>query len=396
MSQASAFQCPNCGGPLDVPETSVLTVRCPFCNTSVVVPEALRRKSDPATSFQQPGTPISITVGSLEGAPPLGSQTSRRGLTWIGCLVIFIFLTTLASIAIPLVVTGIFMQDFFSQIPGLNQLNIPGTSSHARQIASFGGEGIGPGLFQGPRAVAVDGSGNIYVADWEDGRIQRLDHTGKFLSQWKVEGKNVYIDSMVATLEGTVYIAAEGIVHKFNGSTGEIIEQYSFMDYDFGYFDSVVLGADGNIYVLADTDSILRLSPSGQITRLVEKAIETQTDDPVTTVYMAMDGLGNFYLFSSHDDAVFRFDANGKYINRFGSEGDEPGQFTAPSAIAVDGQGRIYVSDFSQIKIFETDGRYVGSFPTNGVAYGLTYVAPNRMYAVTYQNIVQVFELNNP
>jgi uncharacterized Zn finger protein (UPF0148 family) len=36
------FECPNCGAPLDYTESVTLTVRCPFCNNSVIVPEELR------------------------------------------------------------------------------------------------------------------------------------------------------------------------------------------------------------------------------------------------------------------------------------------------------------------------------------------------------------------
>ena len=38
---AQSFNCPNCGAPLDYDGTD-LTVRCPFCSSSVIVPETLR------------------------------------------------------------------------------------------------------------------------------------------------------------------------------------------------------------------------------------------------------------------------------------------------------------------------------------------------------------------
>jgi len=38
---AQSFNCPNCGAPLDY-DGSDLTVRCPFCSSSVIVPETLR------------------------------------------------------------------------------------------------------------------------------------------------------------------------------------------------------------------------------------------------------------------------------------------------------------------------------------------------------------------
>ena len=35
------FHCPSCSGPLDY-DGGDLTIRCPYCNASVIVPEELR------------------------------------------------------------------------------------------------------------------------------------------------------------------------------------------------------------------------------------------------------------------------------------------------------------------------------------------------------------------
>ena len=54
-------------------------------------------------------------------------------------------------------------------------------------LAQWGSGGLGDGQFhsdRGPRGVAVDGSGNVYVADRRNNRIQKFDASGAFLSQW--------------------------------------------------------------------------------------------------------------------------------------------------------------------------------------------------------------------
>ena len=38
-----------------------------------------------------------------------------------------------------------------------------------------------PGEFDLPRAVAADAAGNVYVADFRNGRIQEFDSSGSFL-----------------------------------------------------------------------------------------------------------------------------------------------------------------------------------------------------------------------
>src|SRR4030065_836105 len=37
-----SFSCPNCSAPLDVEGDGSATLRCPYCNTSVIIPDELR------------------------------------------------------------------------------------------------------------------------------------------------------------------------------------------------------------------------------------------------------------------------------------------------------------------------------------------------------------------
>src|SRR5574337_247678 len=53
---AQSFNCPNCSAPLDY-EGDDLTVRCPYCNSSVIVPEALR-STPPEAPSRAPSLPV--------------------------------------------------------------------------------------------------------------------------------------------------------------------------------------------------------------------------------------------------------------------------------------------------------------------------------------------------
>ncbi|MGH9658038.1 MAG: peptidyl-alpha-hydroxyglycine alpha-amidating lyase family protein, partial [Bryobacteraceae bacterium] len=53
-----------------------------------------------------------------------------------------------------------------------------------KYIAQWGKKGTGAGEFDLPHAVAVDGSGRVYVGDRENKRIQIFDSKGNYLSTW--------------------------------------------------------------------------------------------------------------------------------------------------------------------------------------------------------------------
>lgn len=76
------FSCPNCGAPLDNHGSDSM-VRCPYCNTSVVVPKSLREKPAPVPAVQsaQPAEhyQAEISYGSAAADRRARKAALRRG-----------------------------------------------------------------------------------------------------------------------------------------------------------------------------------------------------------------------------------------------------------------------------------------------------------------------------
>ncbi|HEX2269516.1 MAG TPA: hypothetical protein VHH35_08280, partial [Pyrinomonadaceae bacterium] len=86
---------------------------------------------------------------------------------------------------------------------------------------------------------------------------------------------------------------------------------------------------------------------------------------------------------------VFKFGRDGKFMNRFGGSGDQPGQFRAPYSIAVDGYGRVYVGDMKGIQIFDADGRYLNVIKLKGMAFGLVFNDKNELFVIARDRVVK-------
>jgi DNA-binding beta-propeller fold protein YncE len=262
-------------------------------------------------------------------------------------------------------------------------------SGFAEAILDFGSEGIGPGMFKDARAIAVDASGKIYVGEYTGGRVQVFDPEGKFITQWSVDPK-MPLTGMAADRNGTIYVVQSGTISRYEGTNGNLLGR---INYPEGWgFDDVQVAADGGLVASwnKNRDDIVRFNSAGQAIRTIRAAISSVTDDSELDTHVAIDGLGNIYALGTFNNAVFKFGPDGKYQTRFGSDGDQPGQFRAPSAIAVDGKGRVYVSDFKGIQVFDGNGRYLTFFKPGGIASGIVFNDQNELFVAARNHVIKL------
>jgi streptogramin lyase len=58
-----------------------------------------------------------------------------------------------------------------------------------RKVREWGTPGTGPGQFRLPHSIQIDEDGIVYVADRENGRVQRFTQDGAYLGEWAAFGK---------------------------------------------------------------------------------------------------------------------------------------------------------------------------------------------------------------
>ena len=72
---------------------------------------------------------------------------------------------------------------------GYSNARILEYSADGKRLAAWGSAGTGPGEFRLPHSIQIDEKDVIYVADRENGRVQRFDRRGKYLGEWSEYGK---------------------------------------------------------------------------------------------------------------------------------------------------------------------------------------------------------------
>jgi sugar lactone lactonase YvrE len=137
------------------------------------------------------------------------------------------------------------------------------TNGEGTFLYQWGFEGNEPGAFNEPIGVAVDGQGNVYVADTWNGRVQVFgrDQSGKVSptpqSTWRVQGwlPNTYDDPFIAaSKDGQVYASVpERNQMLYATSTGDALLRWGGTGTDFASLtlpSGVAVAEDGTLYVV--------------------------------------------------------------------------------------------------------------------------------------------------
>ena len=91
---------------------------------------------------------------------------------------------------------------------------------------------------------------------------------------------------------------------------------------------------------------------------------------------LTVDGQGNVYVSDTGNFRIQKFDPKGKLLGKFGEVGDAPGTFTRPKGIDVDPDGRIYVVDaaFENVQVFDQEFRLLIGLGGPGLEPGNLYL----------------------
>src|SRR5262245_32014085 len=126
-------------------------------------------------------------------------------------------------------------------------------------LTQWGTRGSGDGQFTYPFGLATDGTGNLYVADAENNRIQKFSGAGAYLAQWggpgagSGDGQFNYPADVATDAAGNVYVADfyNHRVQKFTATGGYLAQWGSFGagTGQFSYPIGVATDGAGDVYV---------------------------------------------------------------------------------------------------------------------------------------------------
>jgi hypothetical protein len=236
---SKTFHCPSCGAALENVDFTKPTTRCPYCGTVVTIPANLREQPSRSATpdYQQQ---VVINLGDY-AQQPYGQTINRRRSNPAGCIFTMLILFIVFAVVGGGILVATNSLSSFSEV--IESLNTPGAmatltggnigaiiSTAAPQnlevLLQFGGDGVGNGTFKDGRWVAIDGSGGIYVADYNsNGRVQAFDKEGEYLATYiaTARDKSIPTRCLAADRKGIVYVCRDGYIQKFNSLVTSLV-----------------------------------------------------------------------------------------------------------------------------------------------------------------------------
>jgi sugar lactone lactonase YvrE len=170
----------------------------------------------------------------------------------------------------------------------------------------------------------------------------------------------------------------------------------------FEYPHGIGIDADGNIWV-ADGQGrdiqlrepgkghqVLGFSPSGKVLlRLGKPGTPGDGQDVFnqpSDVLVAANG--DIFVGDGHggksNARIVKFSKDGKFIKAWGTRGSGPGQFHTAHSLAMDSQGRLFVSDRGndRIQIFDREGTFLAEWKQFGNPNGIYIDRHDRLYSL--------------
>ena len=247
---------------------------------------------------------------------------------------------------------------------GNNRIRKVTTSGTISTVAGNGNIGFsGDGgaatsaALNGPRGIAVDGAGNLYIADSLNMRIRKVNTNG-----------------VISTIGGT------GIAG-FAGDGGPAVNA------QFSSPMGIVVDGSGNIFI-ADRGNarIRKIDGSGVITTIAGTGVPGSGGDngPATSAQLnipsglALDGSGNLYIADQLNHKIRKMALSGGNLSTIAGNGTggflgdgtaaTSAELSNPQGVSVDSSGNVYIADTGNSRIRKVEGSNISTVAGSSTA----------------------------
>jgi YD repeat-containing protein len=258
-------------------------------------------------------------------------------------------------------------------------------SSTGTWLHTYGAKGTKELQFESPEGIAINTNtaspsyGDVYIADKSNNRIEELSPEGKYIRTFGTKGKEpgqltapegiaiVPAGATTSATSGEVWVGDSGDdrVDEFT-ETGEYIGSFGTEGSGEGQFkgpDGIAFSGEDAYVVDSGNDRVQEFSMSGQyLTKFGVKGTGNgQFEAPYGIATEPVSG--DLYVADSANNRIQEFSPTGAFLVAYGKKGEGGGEFSGPDGVAVSPAGDIYVADTANNRVQELEPKYSTNNP---------------------------------
>jgi Putative Ig domain/Secretion system C-terminal sorting domain len=250
-------------------------------------------------------------------------------------------------------------------------------------VTGYSYSGIGTPLtgaaLSGPSLMTIDAAGNIYVADYNSGKISKYNSAGTYIGTF---GSGIAFTNpcgLVFDSAGNCYVmdTGSGSVYKLNPAG---VYQSTIIG-GLGHPLGISIDASNNLYIATyntgtGANQVKEYNTAGTTLLTVSTTGMNYSDG------VAVDPVGNIYVLNRTGNNVTKYNSLGVYVGVFASG------YNGPLAISTDPSGNVFVGDShnNQIKIYNPAGILLNTITGFNDVEGFVADASGNLYVSDYTN----------
>lgn len=264
------------------------------------------------------------------------------------------------------------------------------------------GAATGGALFNHPAAVAVDGSGHVYVMDTSNQVVREIAGGAVTTVAGSVTGGHsaalfFYPQGIAVTASGSIYVSDTGN-HEIKSVTGGVASilqgamgTIGFTSSTFAYPYGITVASNGNIYVADSGNNAIRVvTSSGSVSTLAGTGVAGSADGAGSVATfnnpsdVAVDSAGNVYVADTGNSTIRMITPGGTVSTLSGIAGttgsnngaEASATYNHPQGIAIDASGNLYIADTGN-SVIRMITKATGQVSTYAGTVGQTGTADN-------------------